>query len=309
MTDLNLDVRWYAGAEPRRNNPAPPIQIHRAAEHTVILRQSIADNYEAPFLYLLFGADRALLLDTGATPDAARFPLRASVDALIEAWLADHGHPAYELVVAHSHAHGDHVAGDGQFAGRPRTRVVGHTAADAAAFFGIENWPHGTALFDLGGRVLEVIPSPGHHPSALTLYDPVTAVLLTGDTVYPGRLYVEDFPAFESTLRTLCAFSAARPVAAVLGAHIEMSVRPFRDFPLGSSQHADEAPLPLTTRDLTAIRDAAVRVAGRPGAHRFANFVIWNGPCRREAAAQFGRLLLSRIFRIPRPWHGVQRTG
>jgi glyoxylase-like metal-dependent hydrolase (beta-lactamase superfamily II) len=298
VTDLDLDVRWYTGTQARRGDAAPPIQVHRAAEHTAILRQSIADNFEAPFIYLLFGEERALLLDTGATSDATRFPLRETVDALIEGWLVDHPHPAYELVVAHSHAHGDHVAADGQFADRHLTRVVGHTADDVAEFFGITDWPRGSAQFDIGGRALEVIPSPGHHPSAVTVYDPATAVLLTGDTVYPGRLYVGDFPAFESTLHTLCAFSSAHPVVAVLGAHIEMSRRPFRDFPLGSTRHPGEAPLPLTTEDLNAIKDAAARVAGRPGAHRFSNFIIWNGPCRREAAAQFGRLLLSRIFRL-----------
>jgi hydroxyacylglutathione hydrolase len=297
VTDLELDVRWFTGAESRLREATPPIQVHRAAEHTVILRQSIADNFEAPFLYLLFGEERALLLDTGATSDAAKFPLRATVDGLVADWLVDHPHPDYELVVAHSHAHGDHVAGDGQFADRPLTRVVGHPADDVAAFFGVEDWPHGTVEFDLGGRALEVIPSPGHHPSAVSVYDPMTAVLLTGDTVYPGRLYVNDFPAFESTLRTLCAFSAAHPVAAVLGAHIEMSRRPFRDYPRGSTRHADEAPLPMAIRDLHAVRDAAARVATRPGAHRFTNFIIWNGPCRRESVAQYGRLLLSRLLR------------
>lgn len=296
MTDLDFDVRWYPGMRSSRRSAAPPIQVHRAGPNTVLLRQSIADNFEAPFLYLLFGEDRALLLDTGATADATRFPLRAAVDTLIEEWLLEHPRDGYELVVAHSHAHGDHVAGDGQFTDRAHTRVVGHSALDVAAFFGISNWSRGTARFDLGGRVLEVIPAPGHHPSAVAIYDKDTGMLLTGDTVYPGRLYVQDFPAFQESLRTLCDFSAKHPVTVVLGAHIEMSTRPFRDFPLGSTWHPDEAPLPLTVRDLHTVRDAAARVAGRPGAHRFANFIIWNGPCRRESAAQSARFLLFRVF-------------
>ena len=65
---------------------------------------------------------------------------------------------------------------------------------------------------DLGGRVLEIIPTPGHHPSAVAIYDEATGMLLTGDTVYPGRLYVQDFPAFQDSLRTLCDFSASHPV-------------------------------------------------------------------------------------------------
>jgi glyoxylase-like metal-dependent hydrolase (beta-lactamase superfamily II) len=296
MTDLDLDVRWHAGTRYRRRRAAPPIQVHNAAAGTVLLRQSIAKNFEAPFLYLLFGEDRALLLDTGATADADGFPLRATVDTLIDGWLRAHPRDGYELIVAHSHAHGDHVAGDGQFTNRPGTRIVGHSAEDVASFFGIDNWPRGTARVDLGGRVLEVIPTPGHHPSAVAIYDEATGMLLTGDTVYPGRLYVQDFPAFQDSLRTLCDFSAAHPVSAVLGAHIEMSARPFRDFPLGSTWHPDEAPLPLTAGDLHAVRDAATRIAGRPGAHRYAKFVIWNGPCRLESAAQSVRLLLFRAF-------------
>jgi len=51
-----------------------------------------------------------------------------------------------------------------------------------------EGWPDRSVSFDLGGRVLEVLGSPGHHPAAITVYDPWTGVLLTGDTVYPGRL-------------------------------------------------------------------------------------------------------------------------
>ena len=204
VTDLDLDVRWYAGTPSRGSSAAPPIQVHMAAPNTVLLRQSIAGNFEAPFLYLLFGEDRAFLLDTGATADATLFPLRATVDTLIDDWLSGHPQDAYELIVAHSHAHGDHVAGDGQFTDRPHTRVVGHSAEDVAAFFGIGDWPRDTARLDLGGRVLEVIPTPGHHPSAVAIYDGATGTLLTGDTVYPGRLYVQDFPAFQESLRTLC---------------------------------------------------------------------------------------------------------
>ncbi|MGO4190168.1 MBL fold metallo-hydrolase [Arthrobacter sp. YAF17] len=296
MTGLDLDVRWYAGTRSRGSSAAPPIQVHMAAPHTVLLRQSFASNFEAPFLYLLFGEDRAFLLDSGATPEATEFPLRATVDTLIEDWLRGHPKDSYELVVAHSHAHGDHVAADGQFTGRPHTRVVGHSAGEVAAFFGIDNWPHGTARMDLGGRVLEVIATPGHHPSAVAVYDEATGMLLTGDTVYPGRLYVQDFPAFQDSLRRLCDFSASHPVSVVLGAHIEMPARPFRDFPLGSTWHPGEAPLPLTAGDLESVRDAAARVAGRPGAHRFANFIIWNGPCRRESAVQAVRLVLFRAI-------------
>ena len=50
------------------------------------------------------------------------------MDQLVEQWLDKHPRDAYGLLVLHTHAHGDHVAGDAQFADRPDTLVV-----DAAA--------------------------------------------------------------------------------------------------------------------------------------------------------------------------------
>ena len=76
---VSLDVTWIHGVPAGRRAADPPVQVHHADPHTVILRQSKSVNYEAPFLYLLFGNDRGLLLDTGATADPAKFPLRSSL--------------------------------------------------------------------------------------------------------------------------------------------------------------------------------------------------------------------------------------
>ncbi|HEV2691146.1 MAG TPA: hypothetical protein VGV35_21465, partial [Bryobacteraceae bacterium] len=43
----------------------PPWQVHAYNEDFYILRESGCTNYEKPFLYLLFGNDKALLEDTG----------------------------------------------------------------------------------------------------------------------------------------------------------------------------------------------------------------------------------------------------
>jgi len=86
----SLDVEWIHGSPSAKHNTDPDIQVHRYNEHTVILRQNMAINYEAPFIYLLFGNTRALLLDTGATTSPELFPVRSVVDSLIERWLDVH---------------------------------------------------------------------------------------------------------------------------------------------------------------------------------------------------------------------------
>jgi glyoxylase-like metal-dependent hydrolase (beta-lactamase superfamily II) len=273
----SLDVRWRHGS--RRGATEPPIQVHAYDEHTIILRQSKTTHYEAPFLYLLHGNERALLLDTGATADPDVFPLRATVDRLLADWLAAHPRESYELVVAHTHGHGDHVAGDGQFAGRPDTRVVPVDVDSVRAFFGITAWPAEVARFDLGGRVLDVVGIPGHHAASVAIFDPWSGFLLTGDTVLPARLYAPDFPAFLDSLRRLVRFAAERHVTWVLGCHVEMTDRPRRDYPLGARYQPNEARLEMTVEQLTAVRDAAESVADRPGVHAFDDFVIYQGPC------------------------------
>lgn len=86
----NLDVRWHAGWPSPKHDPAPEIQVHRYDTDTVILRQNKSVHYEAPFMFLLFGAERALLLDTGATEEERYFPLRSTVDGLVAEWLERH---------------------------------------------------------------------------------------------------------------------------------------------------------------------------------------------------------------------------
>lgn len=100
------------------------------------------------------------------------FPVRETVDGLLERWLADHPRADYELVVAHTHGHGDHIAGDVQFADRPHTTVVPVDVASVRSFFGFTGWPARIVPFDLGGRVLEVTGIPGHHEASIAIFDP-----------------------------------------------------------------------------------------------------------------------------------------
>jgi hydroxyacylglutathione hydrolase len=291
----SMDVRWIHGAPARRRSSDPPIQVHHYDPHTVIIRESKSVNYEAPFLYLLFGNDRALLLDTGATTDPAKFPLRATVDQLVAEWLAQHPRDSYPLVVAHTHGHSDHVAGDGQFAGRPATTVVSRELDAVQQNFGFTSWPEQVVTFDLGGRVLDVTGSPGHHPAAITIYDRWTGFLLTGDTVLPGRLYAFDFPQFLASLDRMVDLADSRVITHVLGCHIEMKLQPGRDYPLGATYQPAERALEMTVGQLGEVRAAARSVAGKQGVHRFDDFVIYNQPSARDQLILVARGLLHKV--------------
>lgn len=276
-TTGSLDVVWNHGARSKRRTTEPKIQIHRYDEHTVILRQSKSVSYEAPFIFLLFGNERALLLDTGATADPQRFPLRETVDGLIDEWLEKHPREGYELVVAHTHGHNDHVAADKQFADRPATTVVAREVEVVREFFGFgDAWPAESVRFDLGGRVMEVLGTPGHHKASITVYDAWTGILFTGDTVLPGRLYVFDVAAFRDTLDRLAAFVETRTVTHVFGCHVEMTNRPGRDYPLGSTYQPDERAPQMTVAQLMAVRDAAASLGDQRGTFRYDDFIIYS---------------------------------
>jgi glyoxylase-like metal-dependent hydrolase (beta-lactamase superfamily II) len=216
--------RWIHGAPDCAASSDPPFQVHRYDARTYILRQSKCVAFEAPFLFVLVGDDRALLVDTGGEPDAGGdIPIRPVVDGILTAH-----DPSLERVVGHSHSHGDHVFGDRYFRDRPHTRIVGHSVEEVAAEYGIEGWPEGAGSFDLGGRLLTVIPAPGHEPASVCFYDPATRILLSGDVLYPGKLTVRDRRAYRETARRLARFAAEHPVEWVLGCHVEMKRTPGR---------------------------------------------------------------------------------
>jgi len=271
----DIDVAWIHGAPSTAQNTDPEIQVFDYDEHTVILRQSMSIDREAPFLFLLFGNTRAVLIDTGATAAADVFPLRRVVDELVKRWTAAHPRPEYGLLILHSHAHYDHIAGDGQFAGRPHTEIVGANLRSVAEYFGFADNPLVVANVDLGGRVLECLATPGHHETAVTFYDPYDGLLLTGDTVYPGRLYVNDWPSFVDTIDRLLAFCADRPVVHLLGCHIEMTTTPRVDYPVEATYQPNEVPLQMTLAQLHDIRAAIDRIGqSLAGRQVFDDFII-----------------------------------
>ena len=295
-TNGDLDVRWIHGSPSGKRDSDPPFQVHRYDPHTYVLRQSKALSAEAPFLYLLFGNQRAVLLDTGAAKRTTGNPLRQTIDEVVDTWLAENPRQDYELVVAHTHGHLDHVAGDEQFSDRPATTIVDRDISAVQAFYGFTGWPNQIVQFDLGGRRLELTGTPGHHRATLTIYDPWSGFLLTGDNVLPGRIYAFDFPAYLDSIERTVEFASTRRVTHVMGCHIEMTRQPGRDYPLGCTYQPDEPPLEMTKQQLIAVRDAARSIKDKPGAHRFDDFLIMNGPSRRYLPKLIARAIWAKIW-------------
>lgn len=265
---------WIDGAQATE----PAMQVQRYDRDTYVIRQSIRTNFEGPFLYLLFGRDRAILLDTGA----GGTKVRPTVDAVIAQWLAERHRTSIPLIVAHTHGHGDHHAGDPEFKDRPDTVVVGLTAQAVAAFFGIADWPHDIAPFDLGGRRLDVIPTPGHHPSHIMIYDRRTRLLLSGDTLYPGRLYVpsNQLADYRDSIDRVVEFTRRDRVSHVLGAHIEMTRAPGKDFRDFAPAHPDEHGLELPEASLRDLQAAVHRMGDVPVRDVHPDFIVQPLPPR-----------------------------
>jgi len=154
------------------------------------------DDHGSDNMYLVEGATRALLIDTG----------------LGVAKLADFVRTLTSLpvTVVNTHGHPDHAGGNGQFRSvhapplefdaikavgskesRQRTldrMVRGAPAPDmlsgeeAAGLPPAELVPVKAGhVFDLGGRKLEVIEQPGHTPGEIVLLDAAHRLLFTGD--------------------------------------------------------------------------------------------------------------------------------
>lgn len=160
-------------------------------------------HWEETHCYLLCGIERAILIDTGLGVDN----IKEVVDALTN----------LPVIVLTTHAHWDHVGGHKYF-----SHIEAHEAESdwLAVQFPIPlqvvkhnlmakpcDFPQGFApeeyqvfqgkptavfkdgvTFDLGGRLLTVIHTPGHSPGHCCFYEPQRKYLYSGDLIYLGCL-------------------------------------------------------------------------------------------------------------------------
>jgi hydroxyacylglutathione hydrolase len=265
----SLDVHWNEGASDCKATPQAPLQVHAYEPQTFILRQSPCASFEANFLYLLIGSDKALLIDTGAVADSKEMPLAKTILEL----LPDKDHKKLPLLVAHTHRHLDHRAGDPQFASLPSVQIVPIDLEGVRAFFRLTNWPNEIARLGLGGRTVDVIPTPGHNPTHVAFYDNRTGILFSGDFLMPGRLLIEDAAAYHESALRVVDFLKTRPLTHVLGGHIELNTAG-RAYRFGSHYHPNERRLELAREDLAVLPAAFESFNGFYAQHP--NYILTN---------------------------------
>ncbi len=186
--------------------------------------------------YLIVGTNRALLFDTGmgisdikkVTQELTKLP----------------------VIVLNSHTHNDHVGGNWQFdtvygmdtdftrqnakgsrddaqAEITPGQICGElpkefdTKSYSTRPWKITAYIHDSDKIELGNRTIEVIATPGHTPDAISLLDRSNGLLFTGDTYYPGPIWLfrpeTDFKAYAASISRLNALAPG--LTLVLGAH------------------------------------------------------------------------------------------
>jgi hydroxyacylglutathione hydrolase len=249
----SMNVNWNQGALDCSKASQPPLQVHSYNPSTFILRESLCSTFEAPFMYLLIGSRKALLIDTGDVADPRQMPLANTVMGL----LPKEGAAKLSLLVVHTHRHLDHRAGDGQFANLANVQVVGYDIDSVRRFYHFSDWPNGLTQIDLGDRIVDAMPTPGHNETEVSFYDRNTGLFFSGDFLLPGRLMIDDTNADLASAQRVAAFVKDRPITFVLGGHIEMDARA-ELYSWGAQFHPHEHVLQMSKADLLAL-PAAIR--------------------------------------------------
>ena len=209
-------------------------EVYRVAPATFAIYEP--HQAEETISYLIVGTKQALLFDTGMGIGN----LKAVVARLT----------SRPIVVLNSHTHDDHVGDNWRFpfvfgmdTAFTRASAKG-SRADAQAEIAkdqicgalprnfdpakYETKPWKISLFvhdgfkiNLGHRDVEIIATPGHTPDAISLLDRENGLLFTGDTYYPGEIWLyrpeTNFPAYLASMNKLSTL--APEIKVVLGAH------------------------------------------------------------------------------------------
>lgn len=125
--------------------------------------------------FLLEGSRKALMIDSGRdTPEA-----RAIAESIT----------TLPLLLLNTHADPDHISGNAAFnevymspAEEPHYREKGGTGKVLPVY--------DDDKIDLGDRTLRIIDNPGHTPGSIAVLDEKNRVLIGGDSIQDGNIYM-----------------------------------------------------------------------------------------------------------------------
>lgn len=260
---------WDHGSPKCKDNIDKSHDVYTHSAQTFIIRQNKCLTFEAPFIYVFTGNEKILILDTGALEATPAHSLLTEIENAV----GENAFANKEIVVIHSHGHSDHYKGDASFQALPNVKLIEPSIASLNNYFGFNDWPKGQATINLGDREITIIPTPGHQDAAITVYDDKTQCLMTGDSLYAGLVYVKNWEAYRDSIQTLSNFANKHNVAAVMGAHIEMTKKTSVYYPIGSTYQPDEANLDLNVEELHSLNEQLTR-AEDPVEIEFDRFVI-----------------------------------
>ncbi len=229
----NLPRPEYKSLE--RILPSEPwFEIYKVAPNTIAIYEP--HQFEETISYLIMGTKQAVLFDTGMGI--------GNVHALVTRLTSR------PIVVLNSHTHNDHIGGNWQFpyvfgmdtaftrnntkGGREDAQAelaAGQICGDLPKGFDPKTYVtkpwhvsipvHDGFKVNLGGRTLEIIATPGHTPDAICLLDRDNGLLFTGDTYYPGPIWLyrpeTDLDAYVASVKKIAEL--APQLKLVLGAH------------------------------------------------------------------------------------------
>ena len=274
-----LWFRWAHGSIVAAKNQDPRVQAMRYNEDTIALRENICVDWRGPFTYLLFGNRGALLIDTGATANPEWYPLRTTVDALMAQWQGNRHKPALPLTIGFTSA--ENAAQNGgreQFAQRTGTTIAPREPHAMQSFYGLEKMEGGgTGTLDLGGRIIDVLPTPGTHRDGLSFYDRYTQILFTGDLLFPGKIRIAHERDLVASLQRLQQWKAQHPVHCVMGGHIDMQFLPGKAYNRFATFKPYERELPLSPETIDEALACAEEIRGKRTVLARTAFLMSNG--------------------------------
>ncbi len=131
------------------------------------------EHFEEVISYLIVGEEKALLFDTGLGIKNIKNEIKKITNK--------------SITVINSHSHFDHIGGNKLFK-NVLDPILTHT-------------------IKLKPFLFKVIKTPGHSPDSVCLYEPGNKWLFSGDTLYPGPIYLHlpesDIEDYKQSLKQL----------------------------------------------------------------------------------------------------------